>query len=258
MSAVLGLLTVRFGLILVRVSACVIALPLLGQLPHARLQAALVAMLTFVLTAVSRDPIDVPFEILPFAVAAVGEVMIGLSIGICARLLLLAGEFAGQIIGVPMGIGFMQVVDPLSGNQLVVTSRLYLAITIMVFLVLGGHHIVIQGLAASLHAWPPGSGIPSGQMGWYVTDLAGSVLHAGVSLAAPVLVSILAVKVGLGLMARSAPKVQVFFIGFALAILVGLAVLITTMPQLVSQLSGLTYSVRDWISGALEAAGGSA
>lgn len=258
MSAVLGLLTLRFGLIMVRIGACVVALPLLGQLPNVKLKAALVVILTLMLTAVSQHPIDIPFELLPFTIAALGEVMIGLSIGVCARLLLLAGEFAGQIIGVPMGIGFMQVVDPLSGNQLVVTSRIYLAITIMVFLVLGGHHIVIQGLAASLHVWPPGSGIPSGQVGWFVTDLAGSVLHAGVSLAAPVLVSILAVKVGLGLMARSAPKVQVFFIGFALAILVGLAVLITTMPQMVAQLSGLTYSLRDWIDGALNAAGGAA
>lgn len=256
MSAVLGLMTMRFGLILVRVSACIMALPLLGNLPSVRLKAALIAILAIVLTSVHQGELPIQPEPLPFAIAALGEAVIGLSIGVCARLVLVAGEFAGQAIGVPMGIGFMQVVDPLSGNQLVVTSRFYLAMTIMVFVILGGHHIVIQGLAASLHAWPPGTGIPSGDMGWFAADLAGTVLHAGVSLAAPVLLSLLAVKVGLGLIARSAPKVQVFFIGFAVAILVGLVVLITTVPEMVAQLSGLTFSMRDWIAGLLDAAGG--
>ncbi len=256
MSAVLGLLTVRFGLVLIRVSTCVAALPLLGTLPSVRLKAALVAVLSLVLAATVPEDVRVPLDLLPFAMAALGEAALGLAIGVCARLVLLAGELAGQIIGVPMGIGFMQVVDPLSGNQLVVTSRFYLAMTVLVFLVLGGHHIVIGGLAASLRSWPPGRGLPAGEMGWYVPDLAGVVLHAGVSLAAPVLVAILAVKVGLGIIARSAPKVQVFFIGFAMAILVGLGVLITTAPELVAQLGGLVSSLRGWLTGLLEAAEG--
>lgn len=89
-------------------------------------------------------------------------------------------------------------------------------------------------------------------MGWFVVHLAGSLLHAGVSLAAPVLISILAVKVGLGIIARSAPKVQVFFIGFAMAILIGLVVLITTAPETVALLSSLTFSLNDWIPRLLE------
>lgn len=256
MSAVMALLTMRFGLILVRVSTCITAMPLFGNLPNLRIKAALIALLSFVLTSASPGDDPIPAEPLAFVVAAFGEAVIGLSIGVCARLVLVAGELAGQAIGVPMGIGFMQVVDPMSGDQLVVTSRFYLAMTIMVFLVLGGHHVVIQGLATSLRTWPPGAGIPSGDLGLVAANLAGAVLHAGVSLAAPVLISLLAVKVGLGLIARSAPKVQVFFIGFAVAIIVGLVVLIVTAPELVGQLAELTMSMGDWIASLLEAAGG--
>lgn len=246
-------LTLQFGMVLLRVSACVLALPLLGQMPNRQIKAATIFTLTLVLTTALPPTTPIPeAALLPLLMASLGEVLIGIGIGTCARLVLLAGEFAGQIIGVPMGMGFMQVVDPLSGGQLVVTSRFYLTLTVMVYVALGGHHAVIYGLASSFRAWPLGAGIPSGDMGWFVAHLAGSLLHAGVSLAAPVLVSILAVKVGLGIIARSAPKVQVFFIGFAMAILVGLVVLITTAPETIALLSSLTYSLNDWIPRLLE------
>ena len=80
------------------------------------------------------------------------------------------------------------------------------------------------------------------------------MLRAGISLAAPVLVSILAVKVGLGIISRSAPRVQVFFVGFALAILVGILVLMTTTPEIIAHLSLLTLSLSDWYPQLFDAA----
>lgn len=248
MSEALEALALHFGLVLVRVSACVVALPLLGQMPNKQVRAAVILVLSLVLTASLPPNTPTPqADLLPMLMALLGEIIMGIAIGTCARLILLAGEFAGQIIGVPMGMGFMQVVDPLSGGQLVVTSRFYLTMTVLVYVVLGGHHAVIYGLATSFRAWPIGAGVPSGDMGWFVANLAGTLLHSGVSLAAPVLVSILAVKVGLGIIARSAPKVQVFFIGFAMAILIGLMVLITTAPETIAIMSSLTLSLYDWL-----------
>lgn len=249
MNEVLEPLVLRFGLVTVRVVACIAALPVLGQLGSKKVKAAFVIVISMVLTASLPQSMESPpAELLPLFFAALGEMMMGLAIGTCARLIFLAGEFAGQIIGVPMGMGFMQVVDPLTGGQLVVTSRIYLTLTVLVFTIVGGHHSVILGLAASYQAWPLGQGIPSGDIGLYVNRLAGSILRSGTSLAAPVLVSILAIKVGLGIISRSAPRVQVFFIGFAFATLIGLLVLITTMPEIVALITGMTFDLNDWLA----------
>jgi flagellar biosynthetic protein FliR len=245
----------RFGLILIRVSLCVVAMPLLGRISTVSVRAffigALALMLTFVLPATEVRPLG---HIVPFAFAALGEAVLGLAIGFCARLIMVAGEFAGQVIGVPMGVGFMQVVDPLTGNQLVITSRVYTAMTVLVFIVIGGHHAIIYGLAASFQAWPAGQGLPGREVGWFVGHLSALMLRSGVSLAAPVLVSILAVKIGLGIISRSAPRVQVFFIGFALAIMVGVLVLMTTTPEMVRHISMLTLSLSDWLPQLFDAA----
>ncbi len=255
MNEALDPLVLRFGLVLVRVTACIVALPVLGQMPNRQVRATVIFVLALVLTASLPSGTTTPAaELLPLLLALIGEVVIGLAMGTCARLIMMAGEVAGQLIGIPMGMGFMQVVDPLSGGQLVVTSRLYVTLTVLVFVAVGGHQAAIYGLAMSFRAWPLGAGIPSGNVGWYVANLAGSIFRSAVALSAPVLVSILAVKVGLGIVARAAPKVQVFFIGFALAIVVGILVLITTAPQTISLLSGLVYSLDDWIPQLLEQA----
>jgi len=250
-------LALRFGLVTIRVVACVAALPVLGPMANQRVKATFVVILSMVLTAaLPRTMASPPMELLPLMLGALGEVMMGLAIGTCARLIMLAGEFAGELIGVPMGMGFMQVVDPLTGGQLVVTSRIFLTLTVLVFTLVGGHHSVIMGLATSFQAWPLGQGIPSGDIGWYINHLAGSILRSGVSLAAPVIVSILAIKVGLGIIARAAPRVQVFFIGFAIATLVGVTVLITTAPEIVGLMASLTFDLNGWISQVFEEAGG--
>jgi flagellar biosynthesis protein FliR len=253
---VLELLALRFGLVTIRVVACIAALPVLGPMANQRVKATFVVILSMVLTAaLPQTMAPPPMELLPLMIGALGEVMMGLAIGTCARLIMLAGEFAGELIGVPMGMGFMQVVDPLTGGQLVVTSRIFLTLSVLVFTLVGGHHSVIMGLASSFHAWPLGRGIPSGDMGWYVNHLAGSILRAGISLAAPVVVSILAIKVGLGIIARAAPRVQVFFIGFAFATLVGVAVLITTMPEIIALIATLTFDLNGWLAQLFEEVG---
>lgn len=249
MTEALEALVVCFGLVLVRTTACAVALPLIGQLDAIKIRAAVVLVLSMVLTAaLPPDRGTIEPALVPLLVAAFGEAIVGLAIGVCARLVLLAGEVAGQIIGVPMGMEFMQVVDPLSGDSLAVTSRFYLVLTVLVFVILGGHHSVVFGLATSFRVCPLGAGIPSGDVGWYVNTLAGSLLRSGVALAAPVLVATLAVQIGLGIIARAAPRVQVFFIGFALATIVGLLVLIATAPEMIVQLGALTLSLEDWLA----------
>lgn len=248
MSAELLELAFRFAMVLTRVGACVVALPVIGGLPANQVRAALIALLSLVLAAADPPAADQPPEaLLALAMAALGEVIVGLGIGLTARLLLLAGEFAGQLLGISMGLSFMQVVDPMSEGTTEVVSRFYLTLTMLLFFLLGGHHSAIYGLASSFRAWPIGQGLPSSDLGLFMPHLAGAMLVSGLSLAAPVVIALLAINVGLGIVARAAPRIQVFFIGFALAALVGLLVLITTLPSTVAQLCDLTASLERWL-----------
>lgn len=252
MTEALTLMALRYGLVLVRVSACLAALPILGQALSLRLRAAFAMILALVLVWNVPEGGAPEAALIPVALGAAGEAIIGFAIGTCARLTFTAAEFAGQIIGVPMGIGFMQIVDPLSGQQLVATSRFLLNLTVLVYLIVGGHHIVIRALATSFTAWPVGAGIPPAGFGQSTAELGGAVLRAGVTMAAPALVALLGVKMGLGIIARSAPRVQVFFIGFSLAILVGTLVLIVTMPEAIAQMVAMNSALEGWLASLLE------
>jgi flagellar biosynthesis protein FliR len=258
-SAELLELAFRFGMVLTRVAACVVALPVIGGLPATQVRTVLIALLALVLTAADPPGVAHPPEaLLSLAMAGLGEVIVGLGIGFTARLLLLAGEFAGQLLSISMGLSFMQVVDPMSEGTTEVMSKLYMALTVLVFFILGGHHAAIYGLSASFRAWPLGQGLPPGDVGLLMPHLAGMMFVSGLSLAAPVLLAVLAINVGLGIVARAAPRIQVFFLGFALAALVGLLVLITTLPSTVSQLCDLTGSLDRWLPLVLEQLRGAA
>lgn len=169
-----------------------------------------------------------------FLVAA--QLVIGGAMGLAVRIVVSCFAFAGGIIGLQMGFGFATLLDFQSGAPMPVMADFYDLLSVVLFLALNGHLILIAALARSMSIVPVGSwpGIGS----WHVLATAGTaVFEYGVMISLPAIAAIMAVNLGLGVLTRIAPQVNVISVGFSIFIGLGLATAIITMPFLVTAMA---------------------
>ena len=177
-------------------------------------------------------PIKVPLnpDIGHIVLLTIGEMAVGLLIGFSARLVFTAVGFAGEVIGFQMGVSMAQVFDPTTGEQTSVISQFHMILALLLFVVLNGHHVFIQALALSYQQLPPGGFSVAGQDIERMLSLSSSMFVVGLRIGAPLIVSMLAANVSLGLMARTVPQMNVFMVGLPFTILVGLLLIVVGMP----------------------------
>lgn len=165
-------------------------------------------------------------------VLIVRQVVIGASMGFGMRLAMFAIQFAGDLCGLQMGLGFAQSFDPQHGQPSAVVGNLFGYLAALLFLSINGHLMVIAAVTESFSSLPIASAHPLA-LDWQALALAGgSVFRLGLYLSLPVVSTLLLTTVILGVMTRSAPQMNLFAIGFTFLLLVGLAALFLSMPVL--------------------------
>lgn len=155
----------------------------------------------------------------------IAEMLVGMAMGMIVRILFSAAAMAGSIVSLQIGLASALVVDPSLGGQSPLLARLLLLAAVVVCMALGVHHLWITSIVHSYGLFPVG-GLPPGEdFAMLAVRVLGEATSLGVSLAAPLIVFGVLFNVGLGLAARVAPTIQVFFITQPLNVLLGLSVL---------------------------------
>lgn len=220
------------GLISVRLGVMFVLLPApFGSVSPRTVRAGLTVLLAVVLNGSVLDAASIPLMAAPLAGAAFGEAVIGTVIGLAARVTLAAAEMAGTFAGFSMGLGFANSVDPMFGENALPTTRLVGSFAAFVFFGLEGHHVVLSALAATLHAAPPGNALGAVRAEG-VIQLGAGMISQGLRIASPVVATLFIIQVGMGLVSRAAPKVQIFSLSFAVASGCGLFSLYFTAPAI--------------------------
>ena len=227
---------IAFSLVAIRVSALFFMVPTLGgELLPLKLRAAMSAGIAMVLTPLVGDvAVD---SVVGVAVAGLGEFVLGMAMGLVVRLVLMIAELAGEVAGMQMGFAFNRVVDPLSGQNLAVTSRIMGVLSLLVFLALDGHHMIIYGLGDSLQRAPVGTVLPRAIYIETLVPLLSLGVATALRIAAPVMVALLLTNVGIGLLARAAPQLNLFIFAFGVTIGLGTLVFTTAMRPSLTLLS---------------------
>lgn len=190
--------------------------------------------------AVTRAPSDLPLLVLQ----AVGEFLFGLGLGFIIQMALGVAQAAGEIVGVEMGLSFAAIADPMSSEQSTAPAAMFKCLATALFLALGLDRVAIRGLARSLQAQPLGTGHLDAATIEMVLSLADRLVRAAFSLGLPLLAALLCLKLALAMLARVAPKLQIFNLSFSLTIVVGLLVLVLSWPSLVQALAA---DLRSWM-----------
>lgn len=210
-----------------------------GQYVPVRARLMLSVAVTFVvMPLLSGPPLASPFS-LTVITLILQQILIGISMGFVLMLVFSAIVTGGQLIAMQMGLGFASMVDPANGQQVPVLSQLYLMMTTLLFLVMDGHLVLIALLVESFHTLPIG---PEGmdRDAFWAIAMWGSKMFAGaVWLALPALASLLLVNIAFGVMARAAPQLNIFSIGFPVTMMMGYIVILYTLPTVLPQFNVL-------------------
>lgn len=231
---------VALGLLLVRPGTLIMVAPGFGGLfLPAQLKIALTVLLAIaLLPAIAVPQIDSPIG----AAAVIGrEMAIGLALALALRALTAAAEMGGHLAGFQMGLSYGAIVDPSSGVRNNAVALLYANIAIIVFLLTNTHHAFLRALGESYQTLPMGAGHIGGTLPQGVIALLSLVFSFGVRLAAPLVVVLLVAEIGLALVSRAAPALNLNAVGGPLRLIVGLLLLGLVTPAAVG-LTANAYS----------------
>lgn len=177
-------------------------------------------------------PVAVDQNTLPMVVIA--EMLTGMAIGMIVRMLFSAAAMAGSIISMQIGLVSALVSDPSMGGQSPVFARFIGLAAVIVCMAMGVHHLWIGSMVSSYVLFPVGGLPPAEDFAMLAVRVLGQATSLGVSLAAPLILYGAIFNLGLGLIARVAPAIQVFFISQPLNILLGLAILVTVVGTILT------------------------
>jgi len=216
-----------FVLAFARIGAMVMLLPGLGEqnIP-VRVKLSIALLLTLIILPLHRAAYQVDLQSLAGPmVLMVHEIVIGIVLGATARVTLSALQVAGAVIAQQMGLGFVTSVDPTQGQQGVLIGNFLTMLGVTLLFATDSHHLVISALNDSYAVFGPGEIMPSGDVAALATSAFTAAFRIGLQLSAPFLVFGLVFNIGLGVLARLMPQMQVYFVGVPLSILAGFLIL---------------------------------
>jgi len=219
-----------FLLVLARVSAMLVFAPVFGSRSVPTQLKAGLSLLVSVLLALSLQfqPVGVVGG-LGFALQLAGEVLIGIAVGYVATLMFAAVQLAGELVGVQMGFGIVNVIDPMTSIQVSIIGQFKFMIAILLFLAVNGHRVMLEAVGQSFLVIPPGQMVLETGIGEHFGNLFGKMLVVSVKLAAPVLVALLLASFAEGIIARTVPQINIFIVGFGIRIAFGIFVLMLSV-----------------------------
>jgi flagellar biosynthesis protein FliR len=232
--SLLPALAAAFILAFARIGAMVMLMPGFGEtnIP-VRTKLGIALALTLIILPLHRAAYHVDMASLtPLMVLMVHEIIIGVVLGATARVTLSALSVAGSVIAQQVGLGFVTSVDPTQGQQGAVIGNFLTILGLTLLFATDMHHLVIAALNDSYRIFSPGELMPSGDIAALATQAFTAAFKIGVQLASPFIVFGLVFNVGLGLLARMMPQMQVYFVGVPLSILAGFLILVVVIATM--------------------------
>lgn len=159
----------------------------------------------------------------------VSEGALGFIIGLLPRLIVSGAQMAGQLASTSMGLGSAALFDPTSGGSVADIARIYGDLVVVMFLLLGGHHVLIHALSGLNSTLVPGTFVVSDQHIGSIIDVSSAVFESGVLISAPVIVALLLTQFVMGILSKAVPTVNVFIVSFPITIAIGLGLTIFGM-----------------------------
>jgi len=164
--------------------------------------------------------------------AVLQQVGVGLAIGFAIRVVFAAVELAGEVVGFQMGLGFASFFDPSMGGQSSAVARFFGQMATFMFVVMGGHVMVLMTVITSFTAFPVDQNFLEALKQMKIYDLGTDLFASGLWMALPMVGMLMFANLALGIVSRVAPQMNIYAIGFPITLTVGLVGMAATLPML--------------------------
>ncbi len=223
-----------------RISAMFVLLPIFGaRTVPVRLRIVIaVALSVLIAPLVEEIPAVDPLSAEGLLIAG-QQLLIGLSLNFIVQMVFGAVALGGQVAANSMGLGFASMVDPTNGVQVPILSQFYLILATLIFLVVGGHLVLVQILVESFRTLPIAIDGISRNSIWQVLQWAGVMFAGSVLIAMPMIAALLLVNLSFGVITRAAPQLNIFAVGFPLSMTLGFVLIWVSLPHLLPQFDSL-------------------
>ena len=239
---------------LLRIGAMFMAAPIFNtrQIP-VRFRMLLAVLVTVLVQPVLPDsPVVSVFSTDALLIAS-QQIAIGVVLGFMMQMTFQALIFGGQVMAYSMGLGFANMMDPTNGVQVPVVAQFWLILAMLAFLMMNGHLVLISAIVDTFTVLPVATDGLSRAGIWELLSWASRMFAAGVVMAMPVIISLLLINIGMGVVSRAAPQLNVFAIGFPITLLMGFVLIWITLPQVMANFAGLVGEAFDRTSIVLRA-----
>ena len=221
-----------------RIGAMLLAVPILSiDAVSVRIR----IFLTLLLTLLIYPLVEWPF-IDPISAEGLREIfnqlLIGIAMGFFLQIVAAAVIVGGQAISNSMGLAMATMVDPGMGNVPLISQFLNILAT-LIFLGVGGHMLVVGILLKSFETYPVGIAFICQRAFGDLIEWSAMIFIGGVLIALPIMVALLLVNIGVGVITRAAPSLNIFAVGFPVFFLTGYAVLILSLAGIGSRMQWL-------------------
>jgi len=213
---------VGFVLVVARVGGIFVFAPVFSsRLVPARVKVLLALAISLALTPIATGKQQVPSETIDIATVLVKEIAVGLGFALAIGMLAAAIQMGASLLDTLIGFSFGSLVDPLTNVQSSVLAQVYAMVASVVFVITGGDHLVIQGLARSYELIPLDAVPDMSALASLVTTGLASISLIGIEIAAPVVIALVLTDAAFGIVSRVAPQMNVYFVGLPAKILAG-------------------------------------
>ena len=243
--SLLPALAAAFLLTFARVGTMIMLLPGIGEMTlPARVRLTMALLLTAILLPSHQKAYTVDLNTVgPVLLVLVQELIVGAVLGLTARLAISSLQVAGTVVAQQLGLGFVTGIDPTQHQQGLLVGNFLTVLGITLIFATDLHHLVIAGLDDSYSLFAPGQMPLVGDVAQHVTKVIATSFRIGIQLSAPFLVFGLLFNLGLGVLSRLMPQMQVFFIGLPLSILLGFLLLIVVIGAMMGTFTGYLEGV---------------
>lgn len=174
----------------------------------------------------------IPESLVAYGFLAVCEILIGISIGFMVYLMITAFAFSGELFSWQMGLGMMQVLDPMSEDEASVLTQIVRLFGLLVFLSLQGHHVIIYSLYKSYNLIPILTLTSAKYLAKGLLEMSSSMFLTALLIALPIMGTMFLTELSIGIMGRSAPQMNIMMLGWPIKILIGILTMIFFLPML--------------------------
>lgn len=233
--AILPEISAVFVVVFARVGTLVMLMPGIGErFIFSRARLSLAFFVALVMLPMARPLLRLPPDVSGVVALLLGEVLIGLVIGVCARFVMASLQTAGTLVAQTMGLGFATTIDPTGGQQNPSIGNLLTMLGITLVLTSDLHHVAIVAIHESYRVLPPGGSPELGDVMALAVRAASQGFSLAVQISAPFIIFGLLFNLGLGVLARMMPQLQVFFLAIPASIFGGMFVLLAVVGVMMS------------------------